>query len=297
MYTKDGESVKRFSPCASAVRRTAQGSRSTDTNAILSATVTKPDLVVSRDRPELAAEAVRRVVAAAHDAITQRQRFTLVLSGGSTPQLAYEMLASPQNVSQMDWSRTWLFFGDERCVPSDDPRSNYHMAAQALLEPVRIPADHVLAIPTDRGTPALSAAAYESQLRQFFGLSESGTRPHFDLVLLGLGNDGHTASLFPGMPSLDETRAWAVGTPPGVLPPPVDRVTLTFPVFNAARKVLFLVSGEEKATIVRDLLEGQPDVKRRPASGIRPTSGRLTWLLDEPAAAKLSPTIKPTTDH
>lgn len=243
------------------------------------------EIFVCRDADALAEEAADRIVAEAQAAISVRGRFLLVLSGGSTPQRTYEILARPEGHLQIDWAKTWLFFGDERCVPPDDVRSNYRMAAEALITPIGIAADHVLQMRTEVGSPAQSAVDYERRLKTFFG-SANGF-PHFDLILLGLGDDGHTASLFPGKPTLNEKASWITWSPPGVLPPPVDRVTLTYPVLNAACAVMFLVSGEKKADVVREVLETDVDFHARPAAGVKPTDGQLTWMLDEPAAAKL----------
>ena len=254
----------------------------------------KMELKVCRDAASLAAEAADRIMAAAKAAIAKSGRFTLVLSGGSTPERTYQLLAQPQRRSQIDWSRTWLFFGDERCVPSDDPRSNFHLANGALLKPANVPADHVLEINATMGTPANCASQYELVLKEFFKFGASSTQsgnafdfPSFDVILLGLGDDGHTASLFPGKPSLDEKKCWITWSPPGVLPPPVDRITFTFPLINAAQEVMFLVAGAGKAAIVRDVLEGPADFHKHPSTGVRPDDGKLTWLLDEAAAGML----------
>jgi 6-phosphogluconolactonase len=244
------------------------------------------EIVVCPDAAALAAQAADRIIAAAREAISYRGRFTLVLSGGATPERTYALLAQPPRRDQIDWSRTWLFFGDERFVPHDDPRSNYHMAQQSLLKPAAIDLTHVLAISTNLETPAQCAAQYESSLRHFFDIETDNSFPEFDLVLLGLGDDGHTASLFPGKPSL-ENRAWVTWSPPGILPPPVDRITFTFPLINSAREVMFLISGAAKAAVLHKILEGPPDVHNHPAGGVRP-AGKLTWLVDEPAAKLLN---------
>jgi 6-phosphogluconolactonase len=251
------------------------------------------EIAVSRDAAELAAEAAKRIAAAAEAAIAERGRFALVLSGGSTPERTYKVLAAQPADQKIDWARTWMFFGDERCVPHDDTRSNFHLANEALFKPAGIAADRVLAIRTDSRTPAQSAADYELVLRKFFDPSATtaekiGGFPPFDVILLGLGDDGHTASLFPGKPTLDEREAWITWSPPGVLPPPVDRVTFTLPLINAAREIMFLVSGAAKATIVHEVLDAPMDVHLHPSSGVRPTHGKLTWLLDEPAARLLN---------
>jgi 6-phosphogluconolactonase len=210
-----------------------------------------------------------------------------VLSGGSTPEKTYRLL--PDGPPQLDWSRTYLFMGDERFVPADDPRSNVAMVRRSLLNHVSVPADHVFPVPSSQQapTPAEAARAYAEALARFFALPVNGQPPQFDLVMLGLGDDGHTASLFPGAPALNVRDAWVTWSPPGTLPPPVDRVTLTFPILNAARHILFLVAGEKKAEPLRDVLEGHPSPSDRPAAGVQPTDGRVTWMVDEAAASLL----------
>jgi 6-phosphogluconolactonase len=238
------------------------------------------------DADQLAVAAADHILQAADEAIRQRGRFMLALTGGSTPERTYALLAKPDRAARIDWSRTYLFWSDERFVPHDDPRSNYNMARRSLLMPAAIPADRIFSIPTDTASPSASALAYSETLRLVFG-STGAELPRFDLLLLGMGDDGHVASLFPGMPSLHETRAWVTWSPPGTLPPPVDRVTLTFPVLNAARHTLFLVAGHAKAAALRDVLEGPTTVEQRPAIGVRPTDGTLLWLVDRAAASAL----------
>jgi len=250
--------------------------------------MSEPSVRISPSPDALAAAAVERFVAAAAAAVTERGRFVVALAGGSTPERAYSLLASPENAPRVDWARTFVYFGDERLVPHDDPRSNFAMAERSLLSRVPLPADNVFAVPVEIGPPEAVAAAYAATLAREFNLPPNSLLPRFDLILLGLGDDGHTASLFPGKPTLEERDAWVVATPPGVLPPPVDRVTFTFPVINAARKVAFLVSGPGKSEVLREVLEGSPSVRDRPAVGVRPAEGELVWLLDEAAAARLS---------
>jgi 6-phosphogluconolactonase len=245
-------------------------------------------VVICPDADRLAAEAAARVGAAAADAVRERGRFTLVLSGGSTPEKTYALLAAPGQAAPLDWSKAYLFLGDERVVPPDDPRSNYGMARRTLLDCLALPPGHVFPVPTDLPSPAACADAYAGALASFFALPPAGEPPRFDLVLLGLGDDGHTASLFPGARALDERQRWVTWSPPGTLPPPVDRVTLTYPALNAARQVLFLVAGARKAEPVRDVLEGGAAPQKRPAAGVRPKDGTVTWLLDEAAAGLLT---------
>jgi 6-phosphogluconolactonase len=245
-------------------------------------------VIVVRDADALAEEAARRFGQASRDAIDRRGCFTVALAGGSTPEKAYRCLTEPLYRESEDWSRTYVFFGDERFVPPEDERSNYGLAERTLLRHVPIPADHVFRVDTT-GLPTAddAARAYAETLRTVIG-AEDIAPPVLDLVLLGLGDDGHTASLFPGKPSLSVTDAWVVASPPGVLPPPVERVTLTFPVLNAARQVVFLITGAKKAQIVRELVAGGPKAQEYPAANVRPASGSLTYLLDADAAGLLS---------
>ncbi len=247
----------------------------------------RTELVICESPEKLAAGAAERISRAAAESIAARGQFTLCLTGGSTPRKAYTVLARQQGSAAVDWSRTFLFFGDERFVPPNDQRSNYNMARESLLQNARIPADHVFAIPTQVPSPQQAAEEYANTLKTFFG---DVAWPEFDLVLLGLGDDGHTASLFPGAAALRVADRWATSSPPGVLPPPVDRVTLTFPWFNAARQVMFLVSGAKKAAALVDVYEGRVSVEQRPAVGIRPAHGRLVWLVDHAASGSLKAT-------
>ncbi|MEX0676383.1 MAG: 6-phosphogluconolactonase [Pirellulales bacterium] len=246
------------------------------------------ELKVCRDADRLAEKAAERIARAAALSIRHRGRFTLVLAGGSTPRKTYGLLAAGDGESNIDWSRTFLFFGDERHVPRGDPRSNYRMAHESLLALAPIASEQVLPVPTDPATAEQCADEYAAALVRFFALP-AGSMPIFDLVLLGLGDDGHTASLFPGAAALSVSDRIATSSPPGVLPPPVDRVTLTYPALNAARHVMFLVEGANKAAALRDVIEGKADKNQRPAAGIRPEAGQLTWLVDRSAAGLLQP--------
>ncbi len=246
-----------------------------------------PELVLCPNANALAAAAAELAVRAASAAVQARGRFTWVLSGGTTPAAAYALLAQPPRTSAIDWTRTWLFFGDERFVPPADPRSNYRMVQDALLARVPIPPSHVFPIRTDHASAAVAAAAYERDLRDFFGASTGAPPPSFDLVWLGLGADGHTAGLFPRAPALQVRDSWVTSSPPGVLPPAVDRMTLTYPVLNAAREVVFLVAGQQKARSLSEAVEQRADPLECPAAGIRPVAGRLAWLVDRPAASAL----------
>ncbi len=244
--------------------------------------------IVCSDAASLADAAAKRIIEASQTAMAASGRFTFVLSGGSTPAATYRALARPENAGRVNWSKTWLFFGDERFVPPDDDRSNYHMIRQTLLEPARIQPDHIYTVNT-AGTPETAASDYEQKLRAFFASDSHPAFPRFDLILLGLGDDGHTASLFPGQPSLSESSRWVIASPPGILPPPVDRVTLTLPAINAAAEIMFLVAGENKSAILQSVLQS-PDARQRyPAARVAPAAGSLTWLVDDAAASMLDP--------
>jgi 6-phosphogluconolactonase len=201
----------------------------------------------------------------------------IALTGGSTARLAYERVAS----REVDWSRCTLWFGDERCVPPGDERSNFGMARDVLFDRLPGEAPDVRRIPGELG-PDAGAEAYELELREAFGEQ----RPRFDLVLLGLGADGHCASLFPGDPALEERERSAVGVERAGLAPWVPRVTLTLPVLNAARHVLFLITGPDKAAATARAFGGRPD-PCIPASLVAPADGTLTVLTDRAAAAQL----------
>jgi 6-phosphogluconolactonase len=247
------------------------------------------EIVVRPDGEAVAREAIERVLVSAAQAVSSRGRFIFALAGGSTPAVLYELLASPEFIHRVDWARTEVFFGDERCVPPDHEWSNYRMARQALLDHVPIRASNVHRIAGELG-PDAAAAAYTATMGTVFVMGE-GALPRFDLILLGMGDDAHTASLFPGMPALLEREAWAVGTPvPEYVRPQVRRVTLTLPVLNAARQVMFLVTGSAKAEPVRRVLLDaghDPAAAALPAARVRPEEGALAWLLDQPAAAWL----------
>jgi 6-phosphogluconolactonase len=208
----------------------------------------------------------------------------IVLTGGSTPRRAYERLAA----MPVDWTRCTLWFGDERCVPPTDERSNFGMVRDSLLDRLPEPLPDVRRLPGELG-PDDGAAAYERELRAVFG---DGI-PRFDLLLLGLGPDGHCASLFPAAPALQERKRPAVGVARAGLAPFVPRVTLTLPVLNAARHVVFLVAGADKSDAVARAFGDVPD-HRSPAGLVAPTAGTLTVLIDQAAAQRLPTATRPT---
>jgi 6-phosphogluconolactonase len=207
--------------------------------------------------------------------------FAAVLSGGHTPQRTYELLTQPPYRDQVSWGQVHLFWGDERCVSHADPRSNTRMVRQALLDLVPIPASQIYPISCGQA-PRQGAAEYESGLRAFFG----DQPPRFDLVFLGLGENGHTASLFPGSPVLEEQERWVSDL--YVAEQDLYRVTLTAPLVNQAAVVAFLVSGAGKARVLKEVLEGPLDPYRLPAQLIRPIDGELHWLVDREAGGLLT---------
>jgi len=205
--------------------------------------------------------------------------FALCLSGGSTPAALYRLLASAPYRDKFPWARTHIFFGDERFVPHDHPDSNYRMAREALLAHVPIPAEQVHAFPTDT-TPEDAAARYAKTLQQFYGAEKlDAARPLFDVMLLGLGDDGHTASLFPGVAALKERQAWTAAVV-GAKPEP--RLTLTYPVLDSAKTVAFLVAGAGKRDMLARARAGDAAL---PAAGVKP-QGDLIWFVDKAAAGQ-----------
>jgi 6-phosphogluconolactonase len=247
-------------------------------------------MIQSFPSAETLADAVaRHIVSLAADAISATGRFTLALSGGSTPRAAYTRLATDDLARQVEWSLIHMLWGDERCVPPDDPRSNYRMAKEALLDRVPIPPEQIHRI-RGEDEPQEAAADYEDELRSLLRMTPSSAAPRMtgpDLVLLGLGEDGHTASLFPGQPAVHEAEYWVMAVPA----PTGDmwRITLTPTVLNLARNVTFVVSGASKSQRLAQVLEGPFAPDLLPAQAIRPSHGRLTWMVDEAAAARLQP--------
>ncbi|GAB4576251.1 MAG: 6-phosphogluconolactonase [Anaerolineae bacterium] len=233
------------------------------------------------DASALAEAAAGHFALMAEEAIAKRGRFAVALSGGSTPRRMYERLAQPELAERIDWLRVHVFWGDERAVPPEHPESNYRMAHEVLLSRVPIPAQNIHRI---RGelAPEEAAKTYEAELRQFFSRDQRPVSSRFDLVLLGMGEDGHTASLFPGAAAINETDRWVVAYYVEKLQ--AWRITLTPVVLNAAAQVTFLVSGAEKAARLRQVLYGPYQPQALPAQIIRPAHGRLLWLIDEAAA-------------
>jgi 6-phosphogluconolactonase len=237
----------------------------------------------------LMVDAAEQVVSDAAKAISASGRFVVALSGGATPKRLYELLASPAYVRRVDWARVHLFWGDERCVPPHHPASNYHMTREALLDHVPLPDINVHRI-RGEDTPARAAATYELEVRRMFttpaGPPSLTVGRRFDLVLLGMGDNGHTASLFPGLSALREKERWVVAEYVGEVS--MWRITLTPPLLNAAVHVTFVVSGAGKAAMLHRVLEGPLEPEVLPAQAICPADGVLDWLVDSEAAARLS---------
>jgi 6-phosphogluconolactonase len=236
------------------------------------------NVVVCKGLDQLSRRGAELFAKASAEAIEKSGRFSVALSGGSTPRHLYGLLAANPFRARVRWDRVHIFFGDERCVPPDDDESNYRMAREALLDKVPVPLQNVLRMEGEIEPPT-AAARYEDGLRRAFELGP-GQTPRFDLVFLGLGPDGHTASLFPGTPALGETERLAVANP--VEKMGSTRLTLTLPVLNAARRVVFLVAGKDKAQVLRQVLKGEPG--QFPAQLVRPTDGELVFLVDRAAA-------------
>jgi 6-phosphogluconolactonase len=239
----------------------------------------KMDGRLFQDGDALSRAALEELLRIVDDAVKERGRFAIALAGGHTPAKLYQMWAQAEKRGvRTPWERVHLFWGDERYVPHDDPASNYRMARENLIAHVPIPADNVHPMPTDAAEPKKAAEAYEAELRRFFGTGA----PAFDLQLLGLGVEGHTASLFPGSPALEEKvrRVAAVVAPAN----PPQRLTLTLPVLNQARNTFFLVAGADKRAIIAALRgESSERSSRYPAARVQP-SGPVVWFLDKAAA-------------
>jgi 6-phosphogluconolactonase len=246
----------------------------------------KPVVRVAADAAALAAAAAEETVSALDEAARARGTAAIALSGGSTPNRLYRLLAEDPWRARLPWKRLHFFYGDERHVPPDDPQSNYRMTREALFARAPVPEGNVHRFAGEDPDADRAARAYEAGLAAHFTLAP-GAFPRFDVVLLGLGPDAHTASLFPGSAALDETRRLAVAN--WVEKLAARRLTLTVPVFGAAALVLFLVAGDDKAEALRDVLEGPHDPRRLPAQLVRPEAGRLVWIADRAAAAKLRP--------
>jgi 6-phosphogluconolactonase len=240
------------------------------------------EIRVVKTAAELFEAAAAEFANLAAEAVRAHGRFCVALSGGSTPRGLYSLLASGA-IPSIPWDKILFFWSDERHVPPDHPDSNFRMAREAMLSKVPVPAKHIFRILGEEKDAEAAALAYEETLRKVFAL-QPGEFPRFDLILLGLGTEGHTASLFPGSPALNETKRLVAAN--WVEKLKTDRITFTFPVLNHAACVMFLVSGADKAEILEQILETPGE--ELPAQRVHPANGRLFWLEDHAAAAKLS---------
>jgi 6-phosphogluconolactonase len=248
----------------------------------------RPQVVVARDLASLVEAAASQVLACAAGA---KDRVAICLTGGSTPKPVYQRLTTEPYRSAISWERIHWFWGDDRFVPHNDERSNARMARAAFLDHLPIPPVNVHALPTGVSSPQEAARLYQQELEQFYGREHlDPNRPLFDLVLAGLGVDGHTASLFPGDAALSETQRWVVAVEKAGLPPFVPRVTLTFPALASTRKLIFLVSGPDKLDVVDRVLSGHD----LPAAHAQ-SHGAIVWMLDRSAAPDRFPTSQTST--
>jgi 6-phosphogluconolactonase len=244
----------------------------------------KPDIKHFPDLEALSLEAAYFVSQTAHESIAKNGFFTLVLSGGSTPRRLYELLSRPPFFQDMPWSQIHFFWGDERCVPPDHPDSNYGMAYRSLLSKIPLPGKNIHRIPAEKNPGPWVVQEYEKEILDFFNSKVPGSIgtahiPSFDFILLGLGKDGHTASLFPGDPALMEKEHWITYVPKPGLSPEFPRITMTLPQINQAGTVLFLVSGAEKKEVLKVILnESDAGRDRYPAARVRP-KGKLCWFI------------------
>jgi 6-phosphogluconolactonase len=245
---------------------------------------TKQNLVVVPDRAALSQQAAERFTAASELAIGQHGAFTVALSGGSTPRDLFRLLTEAPWRDGVDWSRTQIFWGDERCVPPDHAESNYRLARETLLDQVPLPAANVHRMRAELADRSAAAAEYEAELARLLP-RDPADRPSFDLMLLGLGADSHTASLLPGSKLLHERQRLVAVT--DVEREGTIRLTVTAPVLQHAARLLFLISGSDKASALTAVISGALDLERHPAQLVRQAQGEVVWLVDAPAAAEL----------
>jgi 6-phosphogluconolactonase len=251
---------------------------------------TNREIRILADANAIAQTAAAEFLEAAKQAVSEKGNFSVALSGGSTPKALYGLLIANQILqATVPWGKIQFYFGDERHVPPDDPDSNFRMATEAMLAKAPVDAQQVHRIKGENRDAAQAAEEYEEDLRTSFRLAE-GQLPHFDLVLLGMGPEGHTASLFPGTKALKEKRRLVVSNWVGKLY--TDRITLTPPVLNNAARVVFMVQGAEKAPALKAVLEGPYEPDQLPAQIIKPKQGKVLWLVDPAAAAMLAQQAK-----
>lgn len=233
------------------------------------------------DTEQLNLFAAEKCLALAIEAINQHERFTVALAGGSTPKSLYQLLTTEKFKNQIDWTKVYFFFGDERNVLPGNTESNFRMAYENLLKPLEISGENIFRWKTEMLDAEKIAEDYEQTIKEFFNLAENKF-PRFDLILLGMGADGHTASLFPFTKALNETEKIAVANPVEKLN--TTRLTLTFSAINRASNIIFLINGAEKAEALKEILEGKRQPDEYPSQNVKPKNGNLFWLLDEKAA-------------
>ncbi len=245
-----------------------------------------PSIIGFSDAEAVARHAASVFVRLAKQSIWDRGVFHVALAGGSTPRRTYELLATPAFARKIEWNSVQIYFGDERAVEPDHPDSNFHTAHEALLDGIGLHSSQIHRLAGERGDLTRAAREYEEQLSRSFAVKRGHGIPRFDLIMLGMGKDGHTASLFPFTEALSERDAWVVRNEVPQLS--TERLTLTAPVINAARHVMFLVAGMDKAKALERVLEGPQNPVEFPSQMIAPPEGELWWLVDEAAASHLS---------
>ena len=241
------------------------------------------EIIICQDTAELSRQSAERFSQLVSQSVQGSGRFTVALSGGSTPKHLYSLLASHGYKEQIPWNNIHLFWGDERCVPPDHPESNFGMVRGSLLSKIKISPENIHRMAGER-EPQAAAAEYEKHLQEFFGL-ETGALPRLDLILLGIGEDGHTASLFPGSDALNESRRLVIA--PFIEKLNAYRLTLTLPVLNSGAENWFLVTGSSKAVALKEILSGSSEL---PAAKVQPTNGKLIWFITKDAADGLQAT-------
>ncbi|HEV3250499.1 MAG TPA: 6-phosphogluconolactonase [Puia sp.] len=243
------------------------------------------EIHIYKDNDVLSRAAAEWITSYIGETLQGQDRFTWVLSGGNTPRGLYELLAAPPYLEKIQWNKIHVFWGDERVVPFDDPRNNAKMAYDILLNHVPVPSSQIHIMRTDI-TPEKSASDYDQILHQYFRNAEGSSSASFDLVLLGMGEDGHTLSLFPGTEVVHESQAWVKAF--YLQSQEMHRITLTKTIVNRSRAVAFLTTGSNKSKALRQVLEGPSDPDLYPSQVIQPQTGHLYWFVDEAAAAGLS---------
>jgi 6-phosphogluconolactonase len=239
-------------------------------------------IAIYPDIETISREAANYTMRVAREAIAKRGKFTVALSGGTTPGKLYALLVSEPYRSQIDWSAVHFFWSDERCVAPTDPQSNYYLAQEALLSKLSLRPDQIHRAPADRPDRAQASADYEAEIRKIVG----GEVPAFDLIQLGMGPEAHTASLFPHQPALREQTRLIM--PVSVPKPPPDRLTFTPPLLHAARHILFLATGADKAEALHEVLEGADNPEEYPTQGIvRQAKGEVVWMVDTAIAQQI----------